>query len=189
MAGQYTRMDYDPEAYKESVSRSTNPLLYKLDLNSNVNCNRCFAPYSRVGGLQGADVVGYQTDVDSILRGVTKLNSKSNMQQIPDSLDRYDLYAYKDCCNQMESENTRFTYPAFDIRGLTVPDLHFDYPLQDPQCQIFEPFAINTKLWAKDTHRTVWQIPMDQRDAMPVERLGRVKTYAPGTAVVPRPCF
>jgi hypothetical protein len=61
---------------------------------------------------------------------------------------------------------------------LTVPDLNFSYPLQDPQCQIFENFSINTKLQAKDNHRTIWQVPLNQSDLLPVERLARVKNYS-----------
>ena len=175
MAGKYTRQSYDQEAYDEQTARSTNPLLYRLDSNYVVNCDRCFAEYGPRAGQQGSSAIGNQTDVDSILRGVTKLNTKSNQQQIPDSLDPYKLYESPVCSEKLEPEYTRYTYPAYDIRGLTVPDLNFGYPLQDPQCQIFESFAINTKLQAKDSHRTVWQVPFNQQDLLPVERLGKVK--------------
>lgn len=180
MAGKYTRQSYEQEAYDERVGRSTNPMLYRLDPNYAVNCGKCFAPYGPVGGQQASDAVGQQIDVDSILRGVTKFNTKSNRQQMPDSLDPYKLFNHNDCPDKLESEYSRYTYPAFDIRGLTVPDLNFDYPLQDPQCQIFESFAINTKLQAKDTHRTVWQVPFNQSDLLPTERLGKVKNCSIG---------
>lgn len=177
MAGEYTRLGYEQDAYKEEVARSTGPLMYQLDTNSSINCKRCFAPYGPVGGLQGSDVVGNQTDIDSILRGITKMNTKSNKYQVPDSLDEYNLYAYNNCSPQLEQEYTRYTYPPSDIRGLTVPDMRFDYPLQDPQCQIFENFAVNTRLESKDAHRTVWQIPLEQSDAFPAQRLGKPKHY------------
>ncbi|HLX55297.1 MAG TPA: hypothetical protein VKR58_15240, partial [Aquella sp.] len=167
MAGKYTNLIYDPEAYVERTERSTDPLLYRLDANYAVNCKRCFAPYGRVGGHQGSDAVGQQIDVDSILRGVNKINSKSNRQQMPDPIDQYNLFAYNDCSDRMESEYTRYTYPAYDVRGLTTRDLNFGYPLQDPQCQIFENFAVNTRLQAKDDHRTVWQVPVNQADVLP----------------------
>ena len=180
MAGNYTRLNYDQEAYGQRVARSTDPMLYRLDPNYAVNSGRCFAPHGPQAAQQGSDAIGQQTDVDSILRGVTRSNTKSNQQQMPDSLDPYKLFSNPNCSNKLEPEYTRYTNPAYDIRGLTVPDLNFDYPLQDPQCQIFENFSINTKLQAKDNHRTVWQVPFNQTDLLPVERLGKVKNCSIG---------
>jgi hypothetical protein len=178
MSGRFTRLHYDQEAYREQVARSTDPLLYKLDPNFAVSCTKCFAPYGPRGGHDNAVAVGEQIDVDSILRGVSKISTKSNIQQIPDSLAGYRNYMPRDCSPALESEYTRYTYPAYDIKGLTVRDLRFDYPLFDPQCQIFENFEINTRLQAKDNHRAIWQIPASQRDLLPTERLGKVKNCA-----------
>jgi hypothetical protein len=97
------------------------------------------------------------------------------MQQVPDPINNYSLFMRKDCNDALETEYTHYTTPAYDIRGLTTRDLRFEYPLYDPQCQIFESFAVNTKLQAKDQHRAVWQVPFDQKDLLPVERLGMVK--------------
>lgn len=177
MTGKYTRPNYEEDAYQQRTSRSTDPMLYRLDQNYAVNNNKCFAPYGPRSGQQDSVALGHQIDIDSILRGVTKTNSKSNQQQIPDSLDPYKLTNYPNCSEKMEPEYSRYTHPSFDIKGLTTPDLNFGYPLQDPQCQIFENFAINTKLQAKDNHRTVWQVPFDQSDLLPTERLGNVKNY------------
>lgn len=173
MSGQYTRMKYDTDAYAEELGRSTEALSYMLDPNFANNCGQCFAPYGMMGGQTAINATGLQVDVDSLLRGVNKINSKSNRQSMPESLDDYPTQMMQDCPSAMESENTRFTYPAYDIRGLTVRDLRFDYPLFDPQCQIFENFAVDTRLQAKDNHRAVWQVPYDQRDLLPTERLGK----------------
>lgn len=175
MAGRFTNLKYDRDAYREEVARSTDPLLYRLDPNYAVNCNKCFAPYGPRGGQPASDVVGQQIDVDSILRGISKISTKSNRQQIPDSLSQYNKFNWCDCPEGLETEYTRYTYPAYEIRGLTTRDLRFDYPLYDPQCQIFENFAVNTRLQAKDDHRAIWQIPFNQRDLWPTERLGKVK--------------
>jgi|SRR5579872_329143 len=175
MAGNFTHMRYDPEAYSEEVQRSTGPVLYRLDPNYAVNTNKCFAPYGPRNGQEDSVAVGQQIDVDSILRGVSKINSKSNEQQVPDSIDGYYKFNLYDCNELLESEYTRYTFPSYDIKGLTVRDLRFEYPLFDPQCQIFEDFAVNTKLAAKDNHRAIWQIPFNQRDLYPTERLGKVK--------------
>ena len=94
---------------------------------------------------------------------------------MPDPISGYNTFNLYDCNDLLESEYTRYTYHAYDIKGLTVRDLRFEYPLHDPQCQIFEDFSVNTRLAAKDNHRAVWQIPFNQRDLMPTERLGKVK--------------
>ncbi len=172
MAGKFTNLMYDNDSYKEQVARSTNPLLYRLDPNSNVNCNKCFAQY----GPRGHDssvAVGKQIDVDSILRGLNKISSKSNIQDLMANLEleNYDLDVLNNCDNTLETEYSRFTHPSHDVKGLNVPDLRLGYPLHDPQCNIFENFQINTRLQAKDNHRPTWQIPLDQKKSLPQEKL------------------
>ena len=174
MTGKFTHQRYDQEAYNEEVNRSTGPLLYMLDPNYAVNRRKCFAPYGPNNPQMISEAVGQQIDVDSVLRGVSKINSKSNAQQTPDSLESYQKINRNDCSDLLESEYTRYTYPAYDIRGLTTRDLRFEYPLQDPQCQIFENFEVNTRLQAKDSLRAIWQIPFNQRDLYPTKKLGNV---------------
>jgi len=175
MAGNFTGLRYDPQAYREEVSRSTNPMLYKLDPNYAVNCNNCFAPYGPRDGHQNAVSVGNQVDIDSILRGLGNIQSKSNQQQMPVPLNQYSLHTPPQCSNTLETQYSRYTHPAYDIKGLNVRDMRLDYPLHDPQCQIFENFQVNTRLQAKDNHRAVWPTLIDQTPALPKERLGRVK--------------
>ena len=170
MSGIFSGLNYDAIAYKEALSRSTNPLMYRLDPNQAINCNKCFTPYGPRGGHDNAVAVGNQIDVDSILRGVNKIHSRSNEQQLPEAIDQYQLYAPPECGDMLEPEYTRYTHPAYDIRGLNVKDMHFEYPINDPQCQIFENFQINTRLQAKDNHRAIWQQPMSQTNAMPTQK-------------------
>ncbi|BCS83083.1 hypothetical protein QLL95_gp1040 [Cotonvirus japonicus] len=187
MAGKFTNMRYDGEAYGDEIKRSTNPLMYKLDNNFTTNCKPCFAPQGPRGGHDNSIAIGNQIDVDSILRGINKVNTKSNYRQIPESLDQFNTYTPRDCSSRLEPHSSRYSHPTYDVKGLTVPDMRFGYPLHDPQCQIFEDFGVNTRLQAKDNHRAVWQQPIDQRKSLPRERLGRTKnctvsvncTYAP----------
>lgn len=187
MAGKFTNMRYDNQAYNEEIRRSTDPLLYKLDSNYSVNCSPCFTAHGPIGGHNNSVAIGNQIDVDSVLRGVGRINSKSNQQQAPESLNQYTMYTPRECSPSLESHHSRFSHPAHDIRGLNVPDMRLGYPLHDPQCQIFEDFGVNTRLQAKDNHRAVWQQPMDQKSVYPKARPGREKnctvsvncTYAP----------
>jgi len=172
MAGNFTGLIYDDDAYKEKVARSTNTLNYRLDPNYAINCGKCIGDNSARGGhaasiVQRNNNYGNQINVDSILRGVYNRNTKSNLQQQPPKLDNYKINNLPDCPEGIESQNSRYSHPAFDIRGLTTSDLRLDYPLHDPQCQIFENFAINTRLQAKDNHKAIWQKPMDQYEHFP----------------------
>ncbi len=80
MSGKFTHLRYDQEAYNEEVGRSTDPMLYRLDPNFSVNTSKCFAPYGPRNAQEASVSVGQQIDVDSILRGVSKISTKSNRQ-------------------------------------------------------------------------------------------------------------
>lgn len=174
MSGKFTKMRYDQSAYDDEVARSTNPLLYRLDPNFANNCNQCYMQHGPSGGhIHNLDA-GKRIDVDSILRGISKINTKSNIRQVPDSLAEYHT-APKQCSNGLEATHSRYTHPVYEIKGLASNDMRFDYPLHDPQCNIFENFAVNSRLQAKDDHRTEWQSPIDQRDSLPRERVNGPK--------------
>ena len=188
MAGKFTRESYDKPAYSEALSRSTEPMLYRLDPNFAINCQQCFPSHGPRNGIQNTMSMARQTDIDSTLKGINRINSKSNIQQMPQKINPIQTNLMN-CPDQIETEYTKFTFPAYDIKGLNVRDLRFDYPLYDPQCQIFENFAINTRLAAKDNHKAIWQESLNQRDLFPTERLGKPKkcnmvacNYAPYTS-------
>jgi hypothetical protein len=176
MAGNFTHMMYDNDAYNEELGRSTKPLSYKLDPHYSVNCSPCFTPHGPRGGHDNAAVNNNNIiDVDSILKGLGKVSSNSNQSQVPISLAQYQLQVPSECPNMLETQYSRYSHPTFDIRGLNTKDMRLGYPLHDPQCQIFENFQVNTRLQAKDNHKKIWQVPMSQTASLPVERLNRVK--------------
>lgn len=170
MAGRFTKMRYDQGSYADELQRSTDPLLYKLDPNFANHCNPCFAPHGPRGGHVNTIDPGHRIDVDSILRGISNVNTKSNVHQAPKNISHYHMPIKQECTPALEPNHPRFTHPTHEIRGLGPKDMRLDYPLHDPQCNIFENFAVNTRLQAKDDHKTVWQTPMNQRDSLPVER-------------------
>ena len=189
MAGKLTNLRYDKNASNENVRRSTNQMMYMIDPNFANNCNPCLATHGPHNGHHYTVDDGEKIDIDSILKNMNKINSKSNVQQMPTPLNQYNKHTPKECSNALEQNNSRYTHPANEIRGLNVSDMRLSYPLHDPQCNIFEDFSVNTRLQAKDNHKTIWQVPIDQRASLPTERLGRVKNctltvncnYAPYT--------
>lgn len=169
MSGNFTHQQYDPIAYTEKLDRSTKAANYYLDPNYAINCNKCFSPHGafREGQVEN---IAKQIDVDSILRGIHKINSKANCFQQPYPLPQImpsETNRNIDCASELDSEYTRYTHPSYDIKGLTVKDMRFDYPIYDPQCHIFEDFQVNTRLQAKDNHKAIWREPMDQTKCLP----------------------
>lgn len=166
MAGRFTNLKYDPEAYVEEVVRSTYEFDYRIDPNYNKNCDRCYSPHGSFT-QQRANSSENRIDVDSILKGLENRITKSNTKQIPKYPKTQNLVQIRDCSNVLETEYTRLTKPAYEIKGVASKDMRLDYPLHDPQCNIFQNFEINTRLQSKDNHRAVWQVPIDNGEALP----------------------
>ena len=151
MSGYYTKTIYDPLAYQESLKQSTGPLNYRLDANQAINCQQCFAP-NGPRGMDAATARGEEVDIDSVLRGVNKINSKSSYQQQPSSLAHYKPIPLPTCPRNLDTQYTRLTDPAYQVKGVAPSDLRFSYPLWDPQCHIGNNFSVDTRLQAKDNH-------------------------------------
>lgn len=168
MAGALTRLHYDSQTEWERNLRQANLLCRKLDSSFSVNNKRCFSPYASSRQQQIQPIhSGDQIDIESTIRGFNKIHSKSNSHQVPDPLDEFLTEVLDNCPDELETEYTRYTHPAHEIKGLTVPDMRLDYPLKDPQCQIFESFASNTRLQARDSFRADYQEPLDQSVFLP----------------------
>jgi hypothetical protein len=159
MAGMFTRLSDDYEAHRERTQRSTGHLPHSLEASRFYNCNSCLSSYGGVNGGGINTTFGRQIDADSVLRGFDRYATKSNSQNAPHSIQSFQLGKIPECSSRLESQYTRFTHPAYEIKGLTTCDMRMDYLNRDPQCHIFENFAVNTSLMAKDKHVPTWQEP------------------------------
>lgn len=157
---------YDVAATKEYYQRSTGPQNYRLDPTYATSCQECFPIYGPSGFKGSASAPGHLVDIDSTIRGFTKIHSKSNKQQEPDPL-KYNVEYAVDCNPFLETEYSRFTNPIQNYRGITRDP--FYKTIYDPQCHIFWDFSENTKLRAKDEHITEWTAPLvnGDRDVRP----------------------
>jgi hypothetical protein len=170
MSSYSSRQRYDREATDEFYERSTGGYSYRLDPVYATSCKECYPPFGPRGFRGASTAPGFVIDADSVIRGYTKIHSKSNRQQIPDSVDVFELRNLPDCHPFLETEYSRYTNPIQNYRGLGFDNF---YPVNhDPQCHIFWDFSRNTKLEAKDAYITPWQIPMEQRDLLPGSKLG-----------------
>ena len=197
MAGQFTGLIYDNDVTNQRVKQSTGSLNYRLDPLAVNNCYPCYEPRGLPGSgnnYRVSDII----DTDTFLRqnngnkyrSFTSYNPRNNSCDDlipPEAFDSFDSnyervqpkprhMGLRDCpTDALESVSTRLMDPAFNIKGMGPKDMRFEYPLHDPQCNIFEDFQINTRLEAKDNHRAKWPKMIDQTPFFPVERKNRYK--------------
>lgn len=172
--GYFANLRYDKAYLKENIERSTAPGEWRTDPNTYINCNRCQPMNAPINSYKNtSNATMHQVDVASILDGRSKPLSLGNYDSLPDQLSDYELNKLLPCPPERDTRYSRYDTPARNIRGLAPPDMRLDYPLYDPQCTIFESFAINTKQQARDEFRATWQLGVDG-DNFPVSRLGPV---------------
>ena len=162
--GHSGRMIYDEKCYQDYLSESVSPLLYKLNPHQINNCNSClslFGPRSSAG----ANSYGVSTtagnvtapsqalaDVESILSNRNVLASKCKDAQVNDiDVTKFQLQHARVCNDFLDPLATHLTNPPANYRGMSI-NRFYDLP-KNPQANIFNSFAINSKLEAKDNYR------------------------------------
>jgi hypothetical protein len=173
----FTRLNYDESAYKDKVNQSSKIMDYQLNPNYTVNCNSCFpnqGPPQKGISYSNSESnninIGDYIDTESILKGLNRISTKSIEQSKLEPLKPNNKIPSR-CSLKLETENSKYINPTRYERGMNTPDMRLDFPLYDPQCHIFEPFAVNTRLQAKDNYVTPWQIPLNEsEDFLPKNR-------------------
>ena len=72
----FNRLSYDNCAYQHHLTESVGTLAYVLDPSRFENCNKCRVELGIVGGTAVSHVKGNLVDLESDLRGTTRLQSK-----------------------------------------------------------------------------------------------------------------
>jgi hypothetical protein len=72
----FNRLRYDTCAYQQELTESVGTLAYVLDPNRFENCNKCRMEFGIVGGTAVSHAKGNLVDLESDLRGTTRLQSK-----------------------------------------------------------------------------------------------------------------
>ncbi len=70
------RLIYDTCAYKHTLSQSVGPLAYVLDPSKYEHCHKCRIELGVVGGTAVSHIKGNLVDLETDLRGQTRLASK-----------------------------------------------------------------------------------------------------------------
>ena len=104
-------------------------------------------------------------DVESDLKGQTRVASKCAAKNFMPNCDTYKLTHYRDCL--ITSEETRTTNPACNLRGTGWN--RWEWLCQNPQDKALVPFdyLINNRLVVRDNHRPCIPTPLDQSDSLP----------------------
>lgn len=159
--GHSSRLPYDKCAYDDRMQESVSPMLYRLNPQQIQNCDACLStlgPRSSYQGhgvstVSGAQLATSQTlvDVESILSNRNVLQSKCKDGRVNDvDVTKFKLQHARACNSFLDPVNSLLTNPPQNYRGMSVNRFH-DLPA-NPQRNIFYPFAVNTRLEAKDNH-------------------------------------
>lgn len=158
--GYSSRLPYDDGTYTDKLSESTYSLNYRINSNQIYNEQRCRSRFGPRSGYMGHGVsvtrdLGYAEandliDVDSIFsnRNTKSNKSKKGKVNLENPIDLYKLYDSKTCTNDLDTQYTKDTHPSSNYRDLEI-NRFYNLP-RNPQNVIFEDFAVNTRLEAKD---------------------------------------
>ena len=173
----FNRLAYDTCAYEQQLNQSKGPGEYTLNVPK-ATCEPCFPenPQYRVQN-QGVSTVGKNhiknVDVESDLKGQSRLASKCAKNNFMPNCDTYKLTHYRDCV--MTTEETRTTNPASNLRGTGWN--RWEWLCLNPQDKVsfnnypngitpFDSYVNNIQL-VKDNHRPCLPTPLDQEAALP----------------------
>ena len=177
-------MPYDKCAYEDRLEESVGPLLYRLNPHYINNCDACISTFGPRAGHNGYGVsttVGHTTspaqdvvDVESVLKNLNVLSSKCKDGKVNDiDVTRFTLQHARTCNDFLDPTSSRLTNPATNYRGMSINRFH-DLP-KPAQANIFQPFAENTKLSAKDSYRVRVPNLIAFDPALPKELRGKKK--------------
>ena len=182
----FNRLAYDTCAYEQVLNQSVGPGEYTLNVPQ-AHCEPCFPSDPSVAlQKQGVSTVGRSVfknvEVESELKGQTRLASKCASENFMPNCQGPELSHYKDCF--IPAEETRTTNPACNLRGTGWN--RWEWLCLNPQDNVsFDnypngsfPFDanINNRLVVKDNHRPCIPVPLDQTSALPN---GRIEEQGP----------
>lgn len=176
-SGYSSRLPYDTSAYNDKLSESVAPGNYRLNTNyarNDTGCLQTLGPRGShgVSTIYEDSIAPSQqlVGIESILTNRNMRRSKSKRGSLnPINVTEMPLKHNRVCNSNLNSQHTRFTYPAVSYRG--APINRFINLLNDPQENIFYNFEVNTTLEAKDNW--IPDVPsVAQRDQFPASGSG-----------------
>ena len=181
----FSRLIYDQEAYDLELKRSTIPGDYRLFGLFAENTNQCFSYDGPIGSKVDVSTVKKPNSLnntkmiqlESDLSWRNHKNSKSNKDNI-NILKKYNLINKDECSLNLVSEDTRFTHPINNYRGMSlteyemVPYLHINPQLYIQP--IKDRYGLDSRNFIKDNYKFTKQEFLDNGESLPpVENLNK----------------
>jgi hypothetical protein len=158
----FNRIKYDKCAYDLQMNRSVAPGDYRIYAPYAESCEPCFSDGGPVGSKSDVSLVKKSTDLcfkdmaqtESELSWRNQLLTKCNDNN--QVLDSSKLEHKPSCSNKLTSEDTRFTNPIDNYRGMSLTSYMLEpYMSVNPQCyvqEINDRLGLNSRLHLKDLH-------------------------------------
>jgi hypothetical protein len=168
----FTRSRYQVNEYQRTLSQTTKPGNYSLNLPRNSCTADCFSPNPNVQGVTNS---AYKTqdskrliDVDSELMGLNYKQTKCPDRKFLPSNEEFVTVSDSKDCQNFVGEATRLSNPPCSLRGTGWS--RFEWLCQNPQDnRALEKFTrvIDTRLISKDSHRPCLPLPQVQDQSRP----------------------
>jgi len=175
----FNRLQYDDAAYDLQMERAVKPGDYRLFQGSYDNCEECY-PYnqptnskSQVSITRSKQEKGFgsMAEIESELTNRVNPLTQSNNYGKNDKYKNAKVFNKNLCSNQIESEDTRFTNPIDNYRGMSLTGFHFTpYLHVNPQCHIQSTRhreGNSTRLMVRDCFNSPEQDKWDKGGAFP----------------------
>ena len=175
----FSRINYDQCAYDLQINRSVAPGNYRLFPGSVDNCNKCY-PYNQPSNSkEQASIARSKCDtgfgslaaVESELTNRTNYLEKCNKEGKNNGYLKAKVFHKPLCAKTIESEDTRFTNPLDNYRGMSLTGFYFNpYLHVNPQCQIQSNKDRNgnsTRQYVKDSYKAPNQEYWDNGKSLP----------------------
>ena len=171
------RINLDNDAFDLQINRSIGPGDYRLCKTFAENINACYSYDGPIGSKADVSVGDdtfvkkgeFMTDIESELSWRNMPLNKTNANNTP--INKYKTYNKNMCTNKLQNEDTRFTHPIDNYRGMSLTEYQYEpYLHVNPQCVIQginEKIGMNSRLYIKDIYVMSDQQPWDKGDAYP----------------------
>lgn len=159
----FNRNRYDNCAYDLQMGMSRGEGTYRLNSDFAENCSQCISTTGPVGSKSDVSLSREKSDMtfknlaetESKLSWRNQLLSKCNKNTDP--FTNVKLEHKPVCSKQLTAEDTRFTFPLDNYRGMSLTSYMVSpYLPINPQCHIqdsCDQIGLNSRLSAKDTYK------------------------------------
>ena len=129
----FSRINYDECAYDLKLDRSTAPGTYRLFPGYADNCDKCYPYHAPLNSKEHASMArgncetgfGKLADVESHITNRKNYLEKCNKTGKNDSYKKFPVH-HKQLCNRtLEGEDTRFTHPLDNYRGMSLTGYYY----------------------------------------------------------------